>query len=806
MNERRKGLLTVTLLLLVLVAFFGKILFTDKIIRAPDIMNEYYWTALRLAKQSFLDVFRIPLTAQWDIFSNGGNTLEGGEAGTSFLVLQRLIYQIFPLPAAVAWFMVIHYFIGGWGVYVYCRTIGVSRPAAFFGGLIFALAPENASLINAGHVLKVATIAYAPWAFVAFEKGFQSRRLIWFLTTGVVLAYQFFNTHWQIAYYTCLAIGVYGILRSIGILRAERQLAARPLLRLLGLNLATMCFFLSTVAISLLPLANWSTDTNRGVQSGANLGKGGLAREEAMLWSLPPEELAAFVIPGMFGLSRQEAGPNPTTIDAYYWGRMIFTQTTSYLGLLPWLLLPLPLIFRRDKHTWLAVTAVFLAILFSMGKYTPFYNFLFDHFPGINRFRVPKMMMFVAVMGLAVLAARGLDVLRDERVRESRAFRGYLYGLGAVPLVLGGLLAVEYLGRERLIRTFIEMLARPTNYEQGPYLVGERWRNLMTETGLAAILAALCAIPIVLLRKRWLAPGLATVLLIALYLGDVARIDGKFMFLVAPPTRTMDVKTPVIKFLEKESKEYRVLPLGTDPNYYSNHRIPVLFTPLPVQQVRWQNTLDNLTWDSAIPDMLNVKYLVYPTAQYEQDKGALGAKYEPVFTAPDGSEVVLQNRSVLPKAWLVPAVLLLSEPQQAFAALRNPAFDPRRLATVETPPPLPLAGPNQPVGPPGEATVTRYEGERIDVTARADENVLLVLGEKFYRGWQATVDGRRTEIYPVNQVLRGVYLSPGRHEVEFRFDPLPFKVGKYLTLASLALFAVLLGREARLRKRMGREA
>src|SRR5690606_6775475 len=141
--------------------------------------------------------------------------------------------------------------------------------------------------------------------FWFLEKGFRTRRLIFFLTTGFVLAFQLFNTHWQIAYYTCLCIGVYGIVRSIGILREEDTGDHFPLLKLAGMNLVVLVFFLTTVAISLLPLANWSADTTRGVASGSNRGKGGLDVEEAMSWSLPPEELVTFAIPGFFGLSRQ---------------------------------------------------------------------------------------------------------------------------------------------------------------------------------------------------------------------------------------------------------------------------------------------------------------------------------------------------------------------------------------------------------------------------------------------------------------------------------------------------------------------
>src|SRR6185369_14158774 len=413
-QERRKDLLACTILLVVLLLFFSKILFTDKIIRAPDIINEFYWGIKNIHATSLSDLFSLSsLSPDWSIYINSGHSNEGGFASLQFLVWRTLLFHFIPPPANVAWFIVLHLFFGAVGVYCFCRLIGTSRSAAFLGGMVFALAPEIASLINAGHVMKLATISFAPWAFYFLEKGFKTGRVIFFLATGFTLAFQFFNTHWQIAFYTCLCVGAYGLLRTVGQLRGGQEGDTRQFIRLLGLNLVVLLFFLSTVAISLAPLAKWSSGTTRGASSGANQGKGGLDREEAMSWSMPPEETAAFVIPGFFGYSRQEAGENPTSIRSYYWGRMVFTQTVSYMGLLPWLLLPLPLIFRRDRYTWLAVIGIAGGILFSMGKYTPMYNFLFDHFPGINRFRVPKMMMFIPVMGLALLAARGLDLLRE---------------------------------------------------------------------------------------------------------------------------------------------------------------------------------------------------------------------------------------------------------------------------------------------------------------------------------------------------------------------------------------------------------
>ena len=804
MTDRRKDIFYLMLLLTVLLACYSKVLFTDQIIRAPDIINEFYWGIEGVGKASFLDMFKVGLdSAGWTPYINSGHTNLGGMASLQFLLHKNLIFWLFPPPSSVAWFIVLHLFFGAVGTYLFCRLAGCARAAAFFGGLVFALSTENASLINAGHVMKIATICYAPWAFYFLERGFRSMRPIFFLTTSMVLAFQFFNTHWQIAYYTCLCVGLYGIVRALLHIRGEISGNPPEIFRLLGLNLLVLVFFLTTVAISLVPLAKWSTDTNRGVQSGANQGQGGLDREEAMMWSMPPEELVSFVIPGLFGLSRQEAGENPKNIPAYYWGRMVFTQTQSYMGLLPWLLLPLPLIFKRDRLSWLAVLLAGFGIIFSMGKFTPFYNLLYDYFPGINRFRVPKMMMFIPVFALGVLGARGLNILSDDDVCRSVNFRRYLYGVGGIVLLMGLFLGLELVAGKFTLGLFLPQIAQPTRYEQGSYLIGQRWENLVHETSVALLFASAFAALLVARYRCLIGGSLMIAICASIYVADVARVNSKFIFTVPVPDKVRGVKTPAMDFLQNDRGNYRTLPMdGSDPMQYATNNIPVMFTSNPVQQLRWQELLDVFTLNSAIPDMLNVKYFVFSAQQYEEEKGQLGSRYAPVYRSPDNSQIIVENREVLPKAWLVSSAFVVGSRMQTLQILQNPAFNPGQVALVESPPPIPLSAVGQsPSVFPGNVAVDRYEGERIDLTATAAVNSLLVLGEKYYQGWQAQVDGKDVDIYPVNNILRGVYLSPGTHTVKFVFDPLPFKIGKYLTLGSFALFVVMLVRELLLRMR-----
>lgn len=812
MTGRKQTLLFLSALLALLILLFSQILFTDKIIRAPDIINEFYWNVKNVGNIHFLDLFRIQLKAAWNLFINSGYSVEGGDASMAFLIWKQLIFWAIPAPASVAWFIVLHIFFGAAGTFFCCRAIGASRLAAFLGGLIFALAPEIASLINAGHVMKIATISYAPWAFYFLERGFQSRRLIFFLTTAIVLAFQFFNTHWQIAFYTCLCVGAYGLFRLLGVMREPGE-GKKEGIRLLGLNAALLIFFLTTVSISLVPLTNWSKDTNRGVQSGSNKGapgiQGGLNLDEAMAWSLPPEEIAGFVIPGFFGLSRQEAGENPKNIKSYYWGRMHFTQTVSYMGLLPWLLLPLPLIFRRDKYTWLSLGGVVGGILFSMGKYTPFYILLYKFFPGINHFRVPKMMMFIPVIALALLAARGLDLLMDDELRRTKEFRNYIKGICALPLLLLALLGLEAAGAKKWLEIFFQNLAQPTRYEQGAQLVTQRWGNILAETGIAAGIAALSAGALLLLNKQNFVKYVPWLLLL-IFAGDTFRVNSKFLFLVPAPQQSKGPASvpPEIGFLAGMPNTFRVLPMdGNDPMQYATRNLPVMFTSNAVQQMRWQQYLDGFNLAGPMPDILNVKYLVMKNSDYQKQKELLVQKFQVVFAAPDNGAVVLENKNVLPKGWLVPAAALVTDPAQRLAFLQNPQLNPRQVALVESAPPLLLADPNKPAPPiPLDRVKTiAYQEERIILEADAPANALLVLGEKYYKGWEALVDGKSVDIFPVNHILRGVYLTPGKHIIEFRFDPLPFKVGKYLTLASFALFGLLLVREWREKRVKGEE-
>jgi uncharacterized membrane protein YfhO len=65
-----------------------------------------------------------------------------------------------------------------------------------------------------------------------------------------------------------------------------------------------------------------------------------------------------------------------------------------------------------------------------------------------------------------------------------------------------------------------------------------------------------------------------------------------------------------------------------------------------------------------------------------------------------------------------------------------------------------------------------------------------VLADSFYPGWKAYVDGKETAILKANHFFRALSLSQGQHMVEFKYEPLSFRIGLIVSLLT-ALCIVL---------------
>lgn len=173
-----------------------------------------------------------------------------------------------------------------------------------------------------------------------------------------------------------------------------------------------------------------------------------------------------------------------------------------------------------------------------------------------------------------------------------------------------------------------------------------------------------------------------------------------------------------------------------------------------------------------ILNMLGVTHVIF--------RGSPPARIQPVFQSAD--YWVLPNPTAMPRTFVPREVQLVAEPTARLDRIAAPQFDPRAVAYVEVPVELPPASA-------GEGKIIRETPVQVKVSARMDTAGLLVLADRWDKGWKASVNGSAATILRVNHALRGVILPAGESTVEFRYAPGSFTWGLRLAAGAGILLA-----------------
>jgi len=89
----------------------------------------------------------------------------------------------------------------------------------------------------------------------------------------------------------------------------------------------------------------------------------------------------------------------------------------------------------------------------------------------------------------------------------------------------------------------------------------------------------------------------------------------------------------------------------------------------------------------------------------------------------------------------------------------------------------------------GEIKLTEYKPNYLKYEANVTVNEqLAVFSEIYYpKGWKSLIDGKETDHFQVNFVLRAMVIPAGKHQIEFKFEPQSYFVGNKVSLASSIL-------------------
>jgi hypothetical protein len=165
-----------------------------------------------------------------------------------------------------------------------------------------------------------------------------------------------------------------------------------------------------------------------------------------------------------------------------------------------------------------------------------------------------------------------------------------------------------------------------------------------------------------------------------------------------------------------------------------------------------------------ILDMLNVRYVIFRGSPAPQIKADMQ----------DVDYWVLTNSRALPRVFVPERVEMVQRDRERLRLLSAKDFDPRRVAYVESPVRLPATCR-------GSATILGETPMRVTVSLEMRTAGLVVLADRWDRGWNAYVDGAPTPLLPTNHALRGVVAPAGRHSLQFRYEPASLRWGTRLS-------------------------
>jgi hypothetical protein len=152
-------------------------------------------------------------------------------------------------------------------------------------------------------------------------------------------------------------------------------------------------------------------------------------------------------------------------------------------------------------------------------------------------------------------------------------------------------------------------------------------------------------------------------------------------------------------------------------------------------------------------------------------------------SSPDGDLALFEFTGALPRAKLYANWQVNTNDTANLKTLADLHFDPVKTVLISTPQTnLPAISTSENSG---TVEFKSYAPKHIVFEANATTPSVLLLNDKYDPNWKVTVDGQPTELLRCNFIMRGVYLAPGAHTVEFNFG-LPNKPLYITTFAIVA--------------------
>jgi hypothetical protein len=689
--------------------------------------------------------------------------------------------------------------------YIMLLAFRVRPYLAIAGALAFGLSSYLIIGLSAGHNARIGAIAFMPLVLAGIHLAFSGKRMLGFGVTAMALALHLRENHLQITYYLVLMVAVYGLIQLIYAFHAK-QIAY--FFKTLGLLIPAVIIAVGTFFGQFWSISEYTRLSIRGpselVRPDSKAPPNGLSKDYAFAYKYGVLESFVLMIPDFYGGSSTKSlvqdensatykalvnsGDNETAnklanYASAYWGPQDYAGGSYYAGAIVIFLFVVGILFAEKKFVWWLVPLSALSLMLSWGdSFSSFNYFMFDYFPGYNKFRSVNFALVIILLAMPLLGMIGVERLLTNGV-DKEAKKKLLIALGTtggfclVLILFAGFGSFLKDGEGQLPAWFTKAMSA----DRRSFLRADAFRSL-------AFIVSIFIMLYFNVGKKVSELGFYAFLIFMITL-DIAIVDRRYFSkdnFQRKRDNTYHANSAADDEILKDKSYYRVYnlqnPMAEARTSFNHHSLGGYHG---AKLRRYQDLYDSC--------LLKETQQLYRDAQ----SGSLDFKKYGVLNMLNAKYVkygdeagnIIPNPEANGAAWFVSEVVVVNSPTEelkqtgelksrAFAVIDNSKFKVQNfgydsLSSIE---------------------LMEFKPAYLKYESQSSTNELAVFSEIYYpKGWHAFIDGKEVSILRANYVLRALEIPEGKHTIEFKFEPQPYIVGNKVTLASswVVLFVLL---------------
>ena len=761
------------LILVSLIFWFARGMIWDGQVPFFRDLNTYFYP-LRFSLTEAFKRGELPL---WDRhFAMGFPILADFQSGVFYP--PHLLFLALPFFQAIRVIYFFHYLVAVFGSYLLCRHWNYPRYQAIIGAILFTLGGTTVSLINLLNHFQSAV--WLPWTILFWELFLIRTSWRNFLIMILTFTMQFLAGSPEIYMMSMVLLLVDGL--------ALRQTGGKKFWGAFGWLATANLVVVMLASVQLLPAIELILQSRR---------QESIPYQEAASWSLNPWRLVNLV----FLDKRVDMGQGDGT--QLFFDRDIPFLVSHYFGA----------IFLFGMSFWLynsslgekAVLGVLIAVslILACGAFTPVYPFLYQHFSAFRTFRYPEKVFFLTQAFLLAATLRGIFRFQgQDPLRANRALLIMCVGWAS--------LFVLYLVLRYKPALVWEFIGRQKGLDLPAYWTLDHVASVLVSLERQLVLLVGLLVLFFVGKNGYLRESLFEFLLIMIVFIDLNWAHQGFQYLLKPESvlhgpRILNApdRDPNRIFYYPSGKNLHAgafvimrppsTPFGEIYSIVSGNLLPNAGVYYGFDYVQDINALAKESY----LQFLRFANQIEPERQFRL-LGALNVNYVASFRplkAPGISLIRYFPRypswlyridHVVPRAYIVHHGKTERNPIKTLEFLSDEQFDPLTEVLLDEAFPGKAQRDSR-----SEAKIIKYGNQDVSIRAYSNNPGVLVLADSFYPGWHVYVDGKEGRLLRANYFFRAVEIGPGEHVVEFKYEPYWFKVGQWISIATLIILGII---------------